>query len=102
MKTCKKCTKEYDLSKFVRDASRPGGYKPYCKVCYAELRRNYVAANKDKIKSYQDGYNKKYRTGQVKTKEFNPNGSYDYKRTYLDTKSVRQVASIVKRVNLAV
>ena len=85
MKTCKRCQEQLDITKFVRDSSRPGGYKPYCKPCYSAMRRDYVNKNKDKIRTYQDAYNKRYRTGKVEPKEFNPNGSYDYKRDYLDT-----------------
>src|SRR5699024_4978832 len=61
LKKCYKCKMELDVALFSRDGSRPDGLQAACKTCKAEMKRQWVEANKIRVAEYQQQYGKKYR-----------------------------------------
>ncbi len=54
MKTCNKCKKEKDLSKFNKDKFKKDGHSGICKECNKITCKAYYSTHKEQVKEYWD------------------------------------------------
>lgn len=80
LKTCIKCTKEFDLSYFRKQ--RNGKPLNYCKYCQYKSNRNWVLNHKEKIGAYCKTYRQKYpdrvKASRIKYFSKNPSKAEEY------------------------
>jgi hypothetical protein len=52
-RTCKKCGETKPIEEFYKDR---GSYRSACKMCYKDLNRSYLQANRNKVCDHQKKY----------------------------------------------
>ena len=83
-KQCTQCLAFKPLGEFSNDKSKKDGKKPACKCCINEARRQYHAANREKInessRQYRAANPEKYTEARRKYRAANPEKCKESKR----------------------